>query len=76
MRGGLAIAPRITSQRIGASMNVIRVAQVRVGQDWVTVKKFEVQESGWLHYELFDGTIGLAAPKNWRAKLRSVARGV
>jgi len=41
--------------------------QIRIADDeWETAKKAEEQPSGWLHYELRDGTNGLAQPKNWR----------
>jgi hypothetical protein len=45
---------------------------VYVGKDglgitlWEHPTKAAEQSSGWLHYELKDGTIGLAQPKNWR----------
>lgn len=35
---------------------------------WYTCKVATVQESGWLHYELYDGTIGLKRPGTWRVK--------
>lgn len=35
---------------------------------WVTCKKADPQPSGWLHYELSDGTNGLAMPERWREK--------
>ena len=31
-----------------------------------TAVKAEEHPHGWLHYELRDGTNGLAQPKNWR----------
>ena len=40
--------------------------EVREGSEWYRCKKGEPQSSGWLHFELSDGTIGLAQPKNWR----------
>jgi hypothetical protein len=45
------------------------VYQVRDGEDWLTCLKAVEQSSGWLHYELRDGTNGLAQPKNWRKLL-------
>ena len=33
---------------------------------WVPCTKAEPQPSGWLHYELADGTVGLARPGTWR----------
>lgn len=37
------------------------------GGKWIKVKKAQEQSSGWLHYELKDGTIGLAPKKKWRS---------
>jgi hypothetical protein len=34
--------------------------------EYITCSKAEEQPHGWLHYELRDGTNGLAQPKNWR----------
>ena len=34
--------------------------------EYITAVKAEEQHHGWLHYELRDGTNGLAQPKNWR----------
>jgi len=34
---------------------------------WLTCKVAQ-PTSGWLHYELDDGTIGLARPGKWREK--------
>lgn len=45
--------------------------QVRCGTSWIAVMRSEKQPSGWLHYELQDGTIGLAQPKNWREEPES-----
>jgi len=45
--------------------------QVRIVDKWETVKKASIALKGWLHYELRDGTIGLAQPKNWRFALDS-----
>jgi hypothetical protein len=46
---------------------------VRDGDGWIKCrvaveahKATRPQPSGWLHYELEDGTVGLAQPKNWR----------
>ena len=36
--------------------------------EWEQCKKAVPEPSGWLHYELKDGTIGLARPENWRRK--------
>jgi hypothetical protein len=40
--------------------------EVANGLDWLLCKIAEEQPSGWLHYELRDGTIGLARPGRWR----------
>jgi hypothetical protein len=54
-------------------MQVKTIYQIRVNEDqWQNVLKGVVQANGWLHYELRDGTVGLASPKNWRSRVRSV----
>lgn len=35
---------------------------------WVTCLRAAEQKSGWLHYQLRDGTNGLTPRKNWRVK--------
>lgn len=35
---------------------------------WTTCTKADPQLSGWLHYELRDGTNGLKRPGTWRVK--------
>ena len=40
--------------------------EVLVVNEWIRCKKAAVQPSGWLHYELKDGTIGLTPAKKWR----------
>lgn len=43
------------------------IREVRIGDEWCKVEKSSlILASGWLHYELLDGTNGLAQPKNWR----------
>ncbi len=43
--------------------------QIREGKMWRTCTTAEPQPpSGWLHYELWDGTIGLAPPNKWRVR--------
>lgn len=46
--------------------------EVRFGSDiapqWILAKKAAHMKRGWLHYELRDGTIGLAKPGTWRVK--------
>jgi hypothetical protein len=37
---------------------------------WEPCKKAVVQSSGWLHYELEDGTNGLARPGRWQEKVK------
>lgn len=42
-----------------------------VGDEWEAPKQAAVVEKwgeDWLHYELKDGTNGLARPQNWRYK--------
>lgn len=34
--------------------------------EWLKCKAAVPQPSGWLHYELWDGTNGLARPGAWR----------
>ena len=34
--------------------------------EYITAVQAEEHPHGWLHYELRDGTNGLAQPKNWR----------
>ena len=47
--------------------------EIRVGAKpeirWIPVKAADEQDTGWLHYELRDGTNGLARPGTWRVKL-------
>lgn len=46
--------------------------EVRVGTTWVKCKKARLQpRSGWLHYELHDGTVGLSKPGSFRVVERS-----
>lgn len=40
--------------------------EVLIAKEWHRCKRAVKQPSGWLHYELADGTNGLAQPKNWR----------
>ena len=40
---------------------------------WLTCKVAQ-PTSGWLHYELDDGTIGLARPRKWREKPTATER--
>ena len=42
--------------------------QVKCCGEWITCKvsKTSGLEEGWLHYELRDGTNGLARPGTWR----------
>lgn len=40
--------------------------EVLIAGEWCKCRKAEEQPSGWLHYELFDNTIGLSRPGNWR----------
>jgi hypothetical protein len=44
--------------------------QLKDGDNWETCKKATTSgmKEGWLHYELEDGTIGLARPGTWREK--------
>ena len=35
---------------------------------WIMTKVASEQKNGWLHYELRDGTNGLARPGTWRTK--------
>lgn len=43
--------------------------EVRVGDDeWQATTYADKQPSGFPHYELRDGTTGLAHPKDWRAR--------
>lgn len=42
------------------------IYEVYVGREWYRCRKADPQPSGWLHYELRDGTIGLVPPKKWR----------
>jgi len=42
--------------------------EVCIGKEWCKCRKAVAMPSGWLHYELYDGTVGLAQPKNWRFK--------
>ena len=35
---------------------------------WVKCVKAAPQPSGWLNFELRDGTVGLARPDHWRIK--------
>jgi len=46
--------------------------QVRHGDGWQTCLRGAVQPSGWLHYELRDGTNGLCRPGQWREKPEDV----
>ncbi len=43
--------------------------EIRDGDGWITAAKAVPVKKGWLHYQLRDGTNGLAQPKNWRIKL-------
>jgi len=45
--------------------------EVRSGNEWRRAKTGEEHGSGWLTYELSDGTTGLAQPKNWRIQEKS-----
>jgi hypothetical protein len=36
--------------------------------DGTKIKRAEEQGNGWLHYELRDGTIGLARPGTWKER--------
>lgn len=40
--------------------------EVRYGDSWMKVTVSKVVKTNWLEYELRDGTVGLAQPKNWR----------
>jgi hypothetical protein len=40
--------------------------EIRAGQAWIRCKKAQLQPSKWLHYELHDGTNGIAKPGSWR----------
>lgn len=46
--------------------------QVLIAGEWCKCRKAVVMPSGWLHYELSDGTVGLAPPKNWKVVWKEV----
>ena len=47
--------------------------EVKSGDQWVACKKAATVKNGWLHYELRDGTNGLARPERWRVKQKRKA---
>lgn len=49
-------------------MSMIQKYQIKDGDGWETCRKAAPQKPGWLHYELRDGTIGLAYGDKWRIK--------
>lgn len=40
--------------------------EVKSGERWIRCKRASPQKANWLHFELRDGTVGLARPGNWR----------
>lgn len=42
--------------------------EVKCGGEWVTAERAKEVRQGFLHYELKDGTNGLAQPGSWRVK--------
>lgn len=46
--------------------------QVLIAGEWCKCRKAVAMPSGWLHYELYDGTVGLAQPKNWKVVWKEV----
>jgi len=42
--------------------------QIQDGESFINCKRAEPQPSGWLHYELTDGTNGLKRPGTWRVR--------
>ena len=44
------------------------VFMVLLGYSWIIARKAKELPSGWLHYELKDGTIGLMRPGKWKYK--------
>jgi hypothetical protein len=49
-------------------MNAARAVEVLISNmtGWRRVSTSKVVKNDWLHYELADGTVGLAQPKHWR----------
>lgn len=46
--------------------DTVREVLVSLMHGWVRVKDSRTIKDGWLHYELHDGTYGVAQPKHWR----------
>ena len=42
--------------------------EIKLAGEWIKVKKARKLATGWLHYELSDGTVGLMRPGLWRLK--------
>ena len=42
--------------------------EVEIGKEWCKCTRATETGTGWLHYELSDGTIGLKRPGTWRVK--------
>lgn len=51
--------------------------EVRSGSEWVrcTRATTENMKAGWLHYELPDGTVGIARESNWREAKEAKKKG-
>jgi hypothetical protein len=49
---------------------------IELAGEWYDVKKGAKQRSGWLDYELHDGTRGLARPGKWFTKEQAKAQKI
>jgi len=50
-----------------SSADVVVEVLVSLMAGWKRVRSSKPLKDGWLHYELHDGTVGLAQPKHWRS---------
>lgn len=55
-----------TEDMMATERSEVREVLVSLMTGWRRVKSSKLARGGWLHYELPDGTTGLAQPKHWR----------
>ena len=59
-------------KEIGITLDITEMKrtkyEVEIGKEWCKCTRATETGTGWLHYELSDGTIGLKRPGTWRVK--------